>query len=155
MDTRPPLLDYEPSDGGRKSAGFDGRAGDCACRAIAIASGRPYREVYDELNLWCGRYRKLFVRATAASAENGLWDAIAARYLTEHGWSSSYVWGTVGIRDLPRVGPVVVLVPGHFVAVVDGCYYDTFPSLCTGRRRVDAYWQPGMYRPVATAESTR
>jgi hypothetical protein len=33
-------------DGGRKVAGFEGRAGDCVCRAVAIASGRPYSEVY-------------------------------------------------------------------------------------------------------------
>ena len=36
-------------DGGRAAAGFKGEAGDCVTRAIAIATGRPYREVYDAL----------------------------------------------------------------------------------------------------------
>lgn len=37
---------YVYDDGGRASAGFKGTAGDCVCRAITIASGRPYSEVY-------------------------------------------------------------------------------------------------------------
>ena len=37
-------------DGGRKAAGFKGKAGDCATRAIAIATGHEYRQVYDRLN---------------------------------------------------------------------------------------------------------
>jgi hypothetical protein len=36
-------------DGGREAAGFKGSAGDCVCRAIAIASGVPYKEVYGVL----------------------------------------------------------------------------------------------------------
>jgi hypothetical protein len=36
-------------DGGRAAAGFKGSAGDCVCRAIAIASGRHYKEVYDRI----------------------------------------------------------------------------------------------------------
>jgi hypothetical protein len=36
-------------DGGRAAAGFKGSAGDCVCRAIAIASGVPYKEVYGVL----------------------------------------------------------------------------------------------------------
>lgn len=31
------------NDGGRAAAGFRGKAGDCVCRAIAIAAERPYR----------------------------------------------------------------------------------------------------------------
>ena len=30
-------------DGGRRAAGFKGEAGDCATRAIAIATGHEYR----------------------------------------------------------------------------------------------------------------
>src|SRR6266853_960880 len=36
-------------DGGRAAAGYRGKAGDCVCRAIAIATGKPYREIYGEL----------------------------------------------------------------------------------------------------------
>ena len=37
------------NDGGRSAAGFKGKTGDCVCRAIAIASGLPYEEVYATL----------------------------------------------------------------------------------------------------------
>ena len=41
---------YIYDDGGRAAAGFKGTTGDCVTRAIAIATGKPYREVYDALN---------------------------------------------------------------------------------------------------------
>ena len=37
-------------DGGREAAGFRGDTSDCVTRSIAIATGRPYREVYDLVN---------------------------------------------------------------------------------------------------------
>jgi hypothetical protein len=36
-------------DGGRTAAGFKGEVDDCAVRAIAIATGTSYREVYGDL----------------------------------------------------------------------------------------------------------
>jgi hypothetical protein len=36
-------------DGGRAAAGYKGQTGDCVCRSIAIATGKPYQEVYDAL----------------------------------------------------------------------------------------------------------
>ena len=36
-------------NGGRAAAGFRGAAGDCVTRAIAIATGLPYRQVYEEV----------------------------------------------------------------------------------------------------------
>ena len=37
-------------DGGREAAGYKGKTGDCACRALAIATGMPYKEAYDLIN---------------------------------------------------------------------------------------------------------
>jgi hypothetical protein len=37
------------NDGGRAAAGFKGSTGDCVTRAVAIASGVPYKQVYDRL----------------------------------------------------------------------------------------------------------
>ena len=37
------------NDAGRAAAGFVGKARDCVARAVAIASGRPYDEVYKRL----------------------------------------------------------------------------------------------------------
>ena len=36
-------------DGGRAAAGYVGNTGDCVTRSIAIATGLPYKEVYDAL----------------------------------------------------------------------------------------------------------
>ena len=33
---------WQYNDGGRSAAGFSGKTGDCVCRAIAIATGKPY-----------------------------------------------------------------------------------------------------------------
>ena len=39
------------NDGGRKAAGFKRKnAGDCVCRAIAIAADLPYAEVHKALS---------------------------------------------------------------------------------------------------------
>ena len=43
-------MKFNFNDGGRAAAGFKGQAGDCVTRAIAIATGLPYRQVYDGIN---------------------------------------------------------------------------------------------------------
>ncbi len=42
---------WQFDDGGRSEAGFHGKTGDCLCRAIAIATGKEYAEVYAELTV--------------------------------------------------------------------------------------------------------
>lgn len=51
------MMPYVYDDGGRKKAGFKGNANDCSTRAIAIATGRSYKEVYDGLNLLAKKER--------------------------------------------------------------------------------------------------
>jgi uncharacterized protein (DUF111 family) len=41
------MANWKFDDGGRAKAGYKG---DCVCRAIAIATGIPYRDVYDAIN---------------------------------------------------------------------------------------------------------
>lgn len=122
-------------DGGRAAAGFRGRAGDCVTRAIAIASGRPYREVYDALAEGTGSQR--------ASARVGKRGRTAARGIhTTRKWFRElmHAWGatwTPTMRigsgctvhlcagELP-MGRLVVHVSKHSVAVIDGVIHDTF-----------------------------
>ena len=50
-------------DGGSAAAGFRGsKVGDCICRAIAIATEKPYREVHDELTAIGWNYRHTYWR---------------------------------------------------------------------------------------------
>ncbi len=41
---------FQYNNGGRAAAGFKDEAGDCVTRAIAIATGLPYRAVYNTLH---------------------------------------------------------------------------------------------------------
>ena len=43
------MTSFVYSDGGRAAEGFPEYKGDCVCRAIAIATGKSYMEVYDAL----------------------------------------------------------------------------------------------------------
>ena len=43
------MIDFIYNDGGRAEAGFKGKTGDCVARAVAIASGLPYKEVLESL----------------------------------------------------------------------------------------------------------
>jgi hypothetical protein len=40
---------FHYSDGGRAAGGYRGKARDCATRAIAIATGRSYADIYRTL----------------------------------------------------------------------------------------------------------
>ena len=42
-------MNFVQNDGGRSEAGYKGYAGDCVCRSICIATGKPYKEVYSFL----------------------------------------------------------------------------------------------------------
>lgn len=42
-------MEFVFDDGGRNEAGYKGFTGDCVTRAIAIASGLPYSQVYDAM----------------------------------------------------------------------------------------------------------
>lgn len=120
------------NDGGRKAAGFKGSTDDCVCRAIAIATGKPYREVYDELNA-LGKQERTSTkrRGGKSTARTGVHKATSRKYLAELGW----IWHpTMQIgsgcrvhlndRELP-LGRLIVAVSGHLCAVIDGVIYDT------------------------------
>ena len=40
------MIDYQYDDGGRETAGYRGRTGDCVVRAIAVCARQDYRAVY-------------------------------------------------------------------------------------------------------------
>lgn len=132
-------------DGGRGEAGFKGSAGDCVTRAVAIASGRPYHEVYEQLAMFAGAERK----SKGRTARNGIHTSRAwfKRYMTALGfaWVPTMQIGsgcTVHLADgeLP-MGRLVVNVSRHLTAVIDGVIHDTFDPSRDGRRCVYGYWR--------------
>lgn len=138
------------TDGGRTEAGFIGGAGDCVARAVAIASGLPYAEVYARLAAGMGSQRQGKRRTkSGASARNGVnttrkW---FKDYMAELGatWTPTMRIGsgcTVHLTDgeLPA-GRLVVSVSKHYTAVLDGEIYDTHDPSRDGTRCVYGYWR--------------
>jgi hypothetical protein len=142
-------MKFEYNDGGRKAAGYDGKAGDCVCRAIAIAAELPYKDVYERLARETGNQRaSKRTGKRAASARDGIhtnrkwFDA----YMIELGfvWFPTMKVGqgcTVHLRDgeLPN-GCLVVSVSKHMTAVIDGVIQDTFDPSRGETRCVYGYY---------------
>ena len=127
-------------DGGRAEAGFEGKAGDCVARAIAIASGKPYKEVYKELakrNQEAGGKR---------SARNGIARKVYEKYLTELGftWIPKMKVGqgvTTHVRkdELPN-GVAILRLSRHLTVSVSGEIRDTYDPSRGGTRAVYGYY---------------
>lgn len=138
-------MTYQLNDGGREAAGYKGKAGDCATRAIAIATGKPYQEVYDALGESC-RTRRL-IRQRRASARDGVSKGVSRKYLSALGWKWTPTMSIgSGCRvhlkasELPA-GRLIVKVSKHLVAVIDGVIHDTYDPSRGGTRCVYGYWQ--------------
>lgn len=124
------LMPYVYDDGGRREAGFKGNANDCSTRAIAIATGRPYKEVYDGLNLFAKKERPR--KRKRSSARTGVWPKTVKKYMASIGWEwVAYTKIGVGCtahlvaEELPH-GPLVASVSKHYTAVIDGIIRDTW-----------------------------
>ena len=139
-------------DGGRETAGFKGKAGDCVTRAVSIASGEPYADIYRLLADGAGRERK----SRGRSARNGIhvsrsWFKRAMAALGFQ-WTPTMQIGSgckVHLADgeLPN-GRLVVAVSKHYTAVIDGIIYDTHDpqrDICVFRQFPG--WQTAVLKP--------
>lgn len=135
-------------DGGRAAAGYTGRAGDCVCRAIAIATERPYQEVYDALNLLGKSERTGKRKRGTSAARNGVYKQSYRPYLESLGWKwtptmriGSGCKVHLADGELPP-GRLVIVVSRHLVAVIDGVIYDTHNPQRAAGRCVYGYFTP-------------
>ena len=106
--------------------GNKGQTGDCACRAIAIATSLPYQQVYDALNEAASTERMTKRRRKKSNARTGIHKDTCRKYLKSLGWrwipTMSIGKGcTVHLRvdELPA-GRIIVQVSHHYTAVIDG-----------------------------------
>jgi len=137
------------TDGGRKAAGFKGKAGDCVCRSVAIATGLPYQQVYDRLahgNATQRASSRTPKRGRTASEGINTSRKWFSDYMAELGfvWTPTMFVGSgckVHLRDgeLP-MGRLIVNVSRHYTAVIDGVIHDTGDPSRTGMRCVYGYW---------------
>lgn len=133
-------------DGGRAAAGFKGAAGDCVCRAITIATGKPYKEVYAALNALGAMERTAKHRRSKSSSRTGVHNTTTHKYMASIGWSWTPTMQigsgcTVRLRDgeLPS-GRIVVMLSRHTCAVIDGVVHDTHDCSRHGTRCVYGYF---------------
>ena len=144
-------MEFIYNDGGRKQAGYKGHAGDCVCRSITIASGRPYSEVYQRLS--DGNFSQRITKRSrnktrSHTASNGI--SVKRKwfkdYMTELGfrWVPTMFVGQgckvhLKAEELPA-GRLVVNVSKHFTAVIDGVIHDTYDCSRQETRCVYGYW---------------
>lgn len=129
-------------DGGRAEAGFRGETGDCVTRAIAIATGIPYRDVYDAINDVCAESPQ-----RGRSARTGVSKRVTREVLNRLGWAWTPTMQigsgcAVHLRadELPS-GRLIVQLSKHVAAVIDGVLHDNHDSSRDGTRCVYGYWQ--------------
>ena len=142
-------------DGGRYRAGYRNNrvSGGCVPRAIAIATGKPYREVHKALvaatlhyvkthRTYLARWIRRSRDGRGFDPEYGSYQVIYGPYLESIGWRFTPTKNQkVRLRadELPS-GRLIVRVHRHLVAVIDGVIRDTFNSGQAGRRPVTGYY---------------
>ena len=143
---------FQYNDGGRAEAGYKGDARDCVCRAIAIATGKPYSEIYSVLATGNATERK-----TRRSGRTGGKKTAAHGIHVKRTWFQRYMkslgfkWVSVmGIgtgctthlrRDeLPSEGRLILALSKHYAAYIDGVLMDTHDCSRYGTRCVYGYF---------------
>lgn len=123
-------MEFVKDDGGRAAAGFKGTTGDCVTRAVAIASGLPYPEVYKALSQGMGNQRK----SKGRTARNGV--TTSRKWFKDYMRSMGFTWTSTMLigsgckvhlteGELP-MGRLVVAVSRHYTAVLNGVIHDTY-----------------------------
>ncbi len=133
-------------DGGRAAAGFKGTAGDCVVRSIAIATSRPYREVYDALHDLIRESRTRRLKSKGWSPRDGVPMKVVHLYLAERGWCWTPTMrigsGTkmhLRADELPQ-HMLIVRCSRHLTATVAGTVHDTYDPTRGGTRAVYGFW---------------
>ena len=138
-------MTWTKTDGGRAEAGKAKGAGkDCVTRAISIATGKPYAEVYDALAEIASRERLKRKRTTP---DRGVYRTTYERYLKSLGWEfvATMAIGSgcrvhLKAEELPK-GRIIARVSKHLVAVIDGVVHDSHDPSRNGTRCVYGYFR--------------
>ena len=138
-------MTYIYDDGGRAEAGYKGKTGDCVTRAIAIATGKTYQEVYDLVNR-AGKEERVKAGKKRSSARTGVKRKSVRDLLADLGaeWVPTMAIGSgcrvhLKAEELPK-GRIIASLSGHIVAVIDGVIRDTYDPSRGATRCVYGYW---------------
>jgi hypothetical protein len=149
------MIKFVKHDGGRAAAGFKGKTGDCVTRAIAIASGLSYMEVYNDMARINARMPRSKRRRKGAvgsyTAARGIYcrSKLFKDYMANRGftWVPTMQIGSgcrvhVRSHELPK-GRLVLMLSKHAAAVIDGVLHDTYDCSRFGTRCVYGYYVLG------------
>jgi hypothetical protein len=138
------------NDGGRAQAGYKGVTGDCVTRAVAIATGKPYQEIYDLVNE-LGKKERVTKRRKKhgkSSARTGVYKATSKKLIRDLGWEwiptmkiGSGCQVHFRADELPTDRTIIVKLSKHISVMVDGVIHDTYDCSRGGSRCVYGYWQ--------------
>ena len=126
-------------DGGR-SRYFKGQCGDCVCRAITIASGMDYKQVYDTIFKTMGETPRNGVMTKSAKFKR-MMASIGFRWVATSGIGSHQAVHFIQ-GELPE-GRLVCATAKHYVAVVDNKVRDIFDPRINDfgdHRKIYGYW---------------
>ncbi len=150
------------NDGGRAQAGYKGHTGDCVCRAIAIANGLSYKEVYDMI-IERAKKERLTKRMRGRShPRTGVHRGIYQSILEQLGWTwkATMKIGSgckvhLKADELPR-GTIICRVTKHVTVMNDGVIHDTYNCSRDGTRCVYGYfYKEGQPAPKAPTKQER
>ena len=140
-------MKFEFNDGGRQKAGFKGHTGDCVTRAIAIVTGKPYKEVYDTINTMSINERITKRKKKKSNARTGVFLKTYQKYLESLGyeWIPTMQIGQgckIHLRsdELPS-GHLIIRVTKHITTMIDGVINDTYDCSRQGTRCVYGYFR--------------
>lgn len=147
------MAQFKYNDGGRAEAGLKGKAGDCVCRAIAIATGIPYAEVHEALSKGNASQRlsKRQTKKRGETADRGI--NVNRKWFKNYMASLGFEWKATMLigqgckvhlkaDELPS-GTIICNVSKHFTCVIDGVINDTHDPSRGGNRCVYGYY----YKP--------
>ena len=140
-------------DGGRAAAGYNGYAGDCVIRSIAIVTKLPYQQIYNDLFKANKEFRTNSKTKLARSLKQkndtprtGTHRVVLKKYLKKLGW----IWSPTMFvgqgckvhlkkNELPS-GTLIISCSKHITVVKDGVLHDTYDCTRSGTRCVYGYW---------------
>lgn len=113
------------TDGGRSLAGYTGKAGDCVVRALTIATGSSYMNMYQFINSTARAFetrqkvKSNNVHGVYDDALHGIMKVLKFKWNPNKG----------KMLKIPSKGTYIVSLVGHVCAVIDGTIYDTHNAL--------------------------
>jgi len=140
------MCKFNYADGGRTDAGYKGNTGDCVTRAISIATGKPYQEIYGEINELAKNERTGKRKKTKSNSRTGVYKNTYKKYLISLGWKwtpTMFIGSGCKVHlkkdELPN-GTLILSLSRHLTTVIDGVIYDTYDPSREGTRCVYGYY---------------